>query len=115
MLKHPNKGLQNDVNRLVQQKRRSNSTPTTRQEREGISSVVGVGFRGSAGEASGSGGGSGLTPPLTMIVTKTKTITIPVPAGSTSVDVQVVEEYTLKDSASTQVVLPVAILDYPPA
>ena len=60
-----------------------------------------------------SGSGSGLTPPLTMRVDKVKTVNIPVPLGATSVDVDVVQSYTLTDSAGVPVILPVDILDYP--
>ncbi|RLA46002.1 MAG: hypothetical protein DRR06_06045 [Gammaproteobacteria bacterium] len=53
----------------------------------------------------------GPVPPLTMVVTSTTIIQVPVPFGATSVDVEVVQSYTLKDANGSE--YPVSITNYP--
>lgn len=47
--------------------------------------------------------GSGLVNPVVMTVTGTTTVSIPVPPGATSVDVEVVQAFTLTDANSTAI------------
>jgi len=54
-----------------------------------------------------------LVDPLVMDVTATTIITIPVPLGASSVDVEVIQSYTLTDANGT--IYTVTVNNYPPA
>lgn len=109
-----NQDIKQDLNKLERSRKgSSSSTPVARPARPVIPAVVG--FSPGVDTLTNAGGpsseGSGLTPPLTMTVDSVKTVTIPVPVGASSIDVDVVQSYTLRDSAG--VVLPVTVLNYP--
>ncbi len=56
---------------------------------------------------------SGLADPVVMDVTATTIVTIPVPLGASSVDVEVIQSYTLTDANGT--IYTVTVNNYPPA